>query len=84
MHGNVINVPTNVDQTQSILPHLPHDGATIGVFFKQYFEYKLLYMLGNVRPNMVMVVLQDLVETPLYKDLILTIHINGQVCLLCI
>ncbi len=31
IHGNVINVPTNVDQTQSILPHLPHDGATIGV-----------------------------------------------------
>jgi hypothetical protein len=33
MHGSVINVPTNVDQIQSILPHLPHDGATIGVFF---------------------------------------------------
>jgi hypothetical protein len=33
MHGSVINVPTNVDQTQSILSHLPHDGATIGVCF---------------------------------------------------
>jgi hypothetical protein len=33
MHGCVINVPKNVDQTQSILPHLPHDGAIIGVFF---------------------------------------------------
>jgi hypothetical protein len=33
MHGNVINVPTNVDQTQSILPFLPHDGETLGVFF---------------------------------------------------
>jgi len=36
MHGSVINVPTNVDQIQSILPHLPHDGATIGVFFQKY------------------------------------------------
>jgi hypothetical protein len=32
MHDNVINVATNVDQIQSILPHLPHDGATIVVF----------------------------------------------------
>jgi hypothetical protein len=30
MHGTVINVPTNVDQIQSIIEHLPHDGATIG------------------------------------------------------
>ncbi len=34
MHGNVINVPANVDQIQSILPHLPHDDVTIGVFLK--------------------------------------------------
>jgi hypothetical protein len=57
MHGSVINVPTNVDQTQSILPHLPYDGATIGVFLKQRIEYKSLYMSNNVRPNMVIVVL---------------------------
>jgi hypothetical protein len=30
-HGNVINALTNVDQTQSILPH---DGAIICVFLK--------------------------------------------------
>jgi hypothetical protein len=34
MYGTVINVPVNVDRTQSILPHLPHDGATISVFYK--------------------------------------------------
>jgi hypothetical protein len=34
LHGNVIYVPTNVDQIQSILPCLPHDNATIGVFLK--------------------------------------------------
>jgi hypothetical protein len=31
-------------------------------------------MSKNVCPNMVMVVLQDLIETPLYKDLNVTIH----------
>jgi len=31
-------------------------------------------MLGNVCPNMVMVILQDLIETPLYKKLNVTIH----------
>jgi hypothetical protein len=33
MHSNVINVPIDVDQIQSILPHLSHDGVTINVFF---------------------------------------------------
>jgi hypothetical protein len=74
MHGSVINVPANVDQTQLILPYLPHDGETICVFLKQCLEYKSFYMLGNVRPNMVMVNLQDLIETPLYKDLNVNIH----------
>jgi hypothetical protein len=31
-------------------------------------------MLGNVRPNMVMVVLQYLIETSLYRDLNVAIH----------
>ncbi len=35
MHDNVINVPTNVGQTESILSCLPHVGATIIVFLKR-------------------------------------------------
>jgi len=31
MHGIVINVFTNVNQIQLVLPHLPYDDATIGV-----------------------------------------------------
>jgi hypothetical protein len=65
MHSNVINVPINVDKIQSILPHLSHDGVTISLFFKWCLEYKSPYMLGNVHPNMVMIILQDLIETPL-------------------
>ncbi len=74
MHGSVLNVLTNVNQTQSILPRLPHDGATIDVFFKWHFKYKSLYMLENVHANMMMVVLRNLIETPLYKDLNVIIH----------
>jgi len=55
MHGNVINVFANVNQIQSILSCLSHDGATIGVFLKRHLEYKSLCMSKNVYPNMVMV-----------------------------
>jgi hypothetical protein len=64
MHGSVINVLANVNKIQSILPCLPPDGATIGVFFKWRLEYKSLYMLENVCQNMVIVILQDLIEIP--------------------
>ncbi len=55
MHGSVINVPPNVNQTQSILSCLPHDGATINVFLKRHLEYKSSCMLEIFCPNMVMV-----------------------------
>jgi hypothetical protein len=74
MHGSVVNVPTNMNKTQSILPHLPHDDAVIGVFINQCLEYKSFYMLENVCPNMVLIALQDLFETPFYKYLNATIH----------
>jgi len=57
-----------------MLPHSQHDGVTICLFFKQHLKYKSPYMLENVCPNMVMVTLRDLIETPLYKDLNVTIH----------
>jgi hypothetical protein len=34
MHGNVINVLSNGNQTQSTLLHQSHNDATIGVFLK--------------------------------------------------
>ncbi len=64
----------NVDPIQSILPCLPHDGTIIGVFLKGHLEDISPYMSTNVHPNMVMVALWNLIETPLYKDLNVTIH----------
>jgi len=57
MHGDVIDVPINMNQIQSIRPHLPHNDVAIGVFFKWCFEYKLLHMSKNVLPNMVIITL---------------------------
>jgi len=61
-------------QMWSILPCLAHDRATIGVFFNQRIEYKSPYMSKNVRSNMAMFTLQNLIKAPLYKYLNVTIH----------
>ena len=68
LHGSIINVPTNIDQTQSLLPRLPEDESTIGILLKRRLEYRSPYMSGNIRPNMTMITLKDLINTPLYKE----------------
>ena len=68
LHGSIINVPANIDQTQSVLPRLPEDGTTIGILLKRRLEYRSPYMSGNIRPNITMIALKDLINTPLYKE----------------
>ena len=68
LHGSIINVPANIDQIQSLLPRLPEDQSTIGILLKCCLEYKSPYMFGNIRPNMTMKALKDLINTPLYKE----------------
>jgi len=43
-----------------------NDEATIGLILKRKLEYKFPYLLGNIWPNQVMVVLRDLVKTRMY------------------
>jgi hypothetical protein len=57
-----------------MLSCLPYDDTIIGVFLKQWFEYKSPYMSGNVRPNLIMLTLKDLISTPLYSNLNVTIQ----------
>jgi hypothetical protein len=66
IHGSIINVPTNVNRTQFILPHMLNDEATIGLILKHKLEYKSPYLSRNIRLNQVMLALRDLVTTPLY------------------
>ena len=68
LYGSIINVPTDIDQTQSLLPRLPKDESTIGILLKRRLEYKSPYIFGNIRPNMTMIALKDLINTPLYKE----------------
>ncbi len=44
----IINVPTNVYITQSILPCMPNDEATIGIILKHRLEYESLYLSGKL------------------------------------
>ncbi len=41
--GSIINFPSNINSTRSILPRLPHDETTIGLSLKRQMEYKSLY-----------------------------------------
>jgi hypothetical protein len=67
MHGNIVNVPTNLNLVQIVLFRLSCDDCSIAVFLKRKSEYKSIYMLGYVPPNMMMKTLQELCQTPLYK-----------------
>jgi hypothetical protein len=73
MHGSIINVSSNINETQSILSRLPYDDLTIGILLKHLLEYKSSYMSQNVCPNYIMLILKDLLKTPLCKDLNVTV-----------
>ena len=70
----MINVPTNIDKIQSILPRLSENVTIIGDVIKRQLQYKCPFMSGNVRPNMIMLTLKDLLSTPLFKELDVKIH----------
>jgi hypothetical protein len=54
MCGNIVNVPTNFNLLQNILPRMPYDDSSIAIFFKRKLKYKSIYMLGYIHPNIVM------------------------------
>ncbi len=71
--GSIINVPSNINSTQSILLHLLHDEATIGLSLKKQMEYKSPYLTSNVHPKFIMLALHAFF-TPLYENSRITIH----------
>jgi hypothetical protein len=54
MCGNIVNVPTNFNLMQNILPRMSYDDFSIAIFLKKKIEYKSIYMLGYIHPNIVM------------------------------
>lgn len=71
LEGGVINVPTNVQCTQSIWPQFPNDETIIGnLFFIKNLEYVSPYLSSNVEPNAEMIALQNLTnDSSLQKKL---------------
>jgi hypothetical protein len=66
MHGNIVNVPTNVNLLQNVLSQMLNDDYSITIFFK--LQYISIYILGYVFLNTIMKTLNQLFETILYVE----------------
>jgi len=69
--GNVINVPIDLTKTTSILPRRAENLAAVKMMkvkLKRKSCFKQHYLYQNVRPSLVVSVLNDLIKKPLYKD----------------
>ena len=69
MHGNVVNVPADVNSTVNLLPRPIDELQTIPIKFKRRLSYKHHYLLENIRPLKVLKAARYLVEnSQLFKD----------------
>ncbi len=69
IHGNVVNVPADVNSTVSILPRPINESQTIPIKLKRCLGYKHHYQFQNVRPSKVLEAAQYLVRTSeLFKN----------------
>ena len=63
IHGNVVNVPADVNSTVSVLPRPINESETIPIKLKRRLSYKHHYQFQNVRPSKVLEAARYLVET---------------------
>ncbi len=69
IHGNVVNVPADVNSTVSVLPRPVNESQTIPIKLKRRLGYKHHYQFQNVRPSKVLEAAQYLVRTSqLFKN----------------
>ena len=69
IHGNIVNVPTDVTHTMSMLPRLPSETGTIKVNLKRKLQYKSSALSLNVRPHKVVEAADWLMtNSSLFKD----------------
>ena len=62
IHGNVVNVPADVNSTVSVLPRPINESQTIPIKLKRRLGYKHHYQFQNVRPTKVLAAAQFLVR----------------------
>lgn len=69
IHGNIVNVPSDVNSTVHCLPRSLSESQTIPIKLKRRLSYKHHYQFQNVRPQRVLDAAKYLVETSdLFKD----------------
>ena len=62
IHGNVVNVPADVNSTVNVLPRPINESQTIPIKLKRRLGYKHHYQFQNVRPTKVLAAAQYLVH----------------------
>ncbi len=69
IHGNIVNVPSDINSTIRFLPRPISESQTIPVKLKRRLGYKHHYQFQNIRPNKVLDAAKYLVETSeLFKN----------------
>ena len=63
IHGNVVNVPSDVNSTVQCLPRPITESQTIPIKLKRRLSYKHHYQFQNIRPKKVLDAAKYLVET---------------------
>jgi hypothetical protein len=63
IHGNVVNVPADVNSTVSILPRPISESQTIPIKLKCRLSFKHHYQFQNIRPSKVLEAARYLVQT---------------------
>ena len=63
IHGNVVNVPSDVSSTVNMLPRTINESATIPIKLKRRLTYKHHYQFQNVRPSKVLEAAKFLVKS---------------------
>ena len=62
IHGNVVNVPADVNSTVNVLPRPINESQTIPIKLKRRLGYKHHYQFQNIRPTKVLEAAQYLVR----------------------
>ena len=69
IHGNVVNVPADVNSTVNLLPRSVSESETIPVKLKRRLDYKHHYQFQSIRPKKVLQAVEYLVRTSkLFQD----------------
>ena len=61
IHGNLVNVPADVNSTVNLLPRLVSESETIPVKLKRRLDYKHHYQFQSIRPKKVLQAVEYLV-----------------------